>query len=63
MAEHAMKYIQGTEPATIKGHLNQIQLGTWSTTMDERPIPEPDNVKTHNVFIAMADMAGKIYID
>ena len=28
--------------------------------MDEHPILEPDNMKTHHMFIAKADIVGKI---
>ena len=47
-----LKLIQGTEMATIKGHLNQKQQGTRSTGMeDDQPLQEPGNIKTHHVFI------------
>ena len=63
MADCAMKYIQGTETTTAKGHLNQTWQGTWSTMMDDHPILEPDNTTRNHMFIAMADIAGKIYTD
>ena len=63
MADCAMKYIHGTKTATTKGHLNQKQQGTRSTGMDDNPVQKPGNMKTNQVFIAMAHMAGKIYSD
>ena len=63
MAGHAMKYIHGTKTTTTKGHLNQKQQSTQSTVIDDNPVQEPCNMNTNQVFIAMANMAGKIYSD
>ena len=57
-----LKIIQGTETATVKGHLNQKRQGGRSTAIkDDQPLQEPGNIKTHHVFIILSHIEGKIY--
>ena len=60
----ALKFIQGTKLATIKGHLNVKQQGARSTAIkDDHPLQEHGNIKTLHVFITLSNIDGKMYSD
>ena len=69
-AKNVRCYIKN-KPATIMGNLQQCKQGVRSTktidndtnNKDVMPNQEPNNKKTHLVFIALEDIEGKIYSD